>query len=56
MSDTYTTAPAASGSAPLTEDAFLADRQSFWTWFTGVITKAVIGIVVLLVLLTIFLV
>lgn len=42
--------------APLTEDVFLADRQVFWSWFTGMIVKAVIFLVVLLLLLWFFLV
>jgi hypothetical protein len=57
MADTLTAdAPVATGAAPLTEDAFLADRQKFWSWFTGLVAKVVVGIVVLLILLTIFLV
>jgi hypothetical protein len=55
MADTLT-ADAPAGTAPLTEDAFLADRQKFWGWFTGLVAKVVVGIVVLLILLTIFLV
>ncbi len=56
MSDTYTQAPPATASAPLTEDAFLADRQRFWGSFTGLVTGVVSGVVILLILLTIFLV
>ncbi len=56
MSSTTMTAPAPSGSAPLTEDAFLADRQRFWHSFTGLLVGVVIGVVVLLILMTIFLV
>ncbi len=55
MSDTTRTAPAPSGAAPLTEDAFLADRQRFWGSFTGLILSAVIGLVVLLIVMAIFL-
>jgi hypothetical protein len=42
--------------APLTEEAFYADRRKFWGSFTGATRNAVIGVVVLLILLTIFLV
>ncbi len=44
-----------SSHAPTTEDAFLADRQKFWSAFTGFTTGSVIFIVVLLVLMAIFL-
>ena len=42
--------------APLTEDAFLADRQRFWGSFTTFTLVSVIFLVVLLVLMAIFLV
>ncbi len=42
--------------APLTEDAFVADRQRFWGAFTSFILVNVICVVVLLILMTIFLV
>ncbi len=42
--------------APLTEDAFLADRQRFWASFTSFTTGSVIAVVVLLILMAIFLV
>jgi hypothetical protein len=41
--------------APLTEDAFLADRQKFWSAFTGATMGAAIFVAVLLILLAIFL-
>lgn len=41
--------------APSTEDAFLADRQKFWSAFTGATTFGVVFLVVLLVLMAIFL-
>lgn len=41
--------------APVTEDAFLADRQKFWSSFTGFTTGSVIAVVALLVLMAIFL-
>ena len=44
----------ASSLAPLTEDAFLADRMSFWKSFTGFTFVSVIVIVLLLVGLAIF--
>jgi hypothetical protein len=30
----------------LTEEAFLADRLSFWSFFTGLTTKTTVGIIV----------
>jgi hypothetical protein len=42
--------------APVTEEAFLADRQKFFTEFTGATTYAAGAIVVLLILMAIFLV
>jgi hypothetical protein len=44
-----------STSAPLTEDAFLADRQKFWESFTGFTTGSVFAVVALMVLLAVFL-
>lgn len=41
--------------APVTEDAFLADRQKFWSAFTGATLATVIFLVVLLILMAIFL-
>jgi hypothetical protein len=43
-------------SPPVTEDAFLADRQAFFSWFTGATTYAATGVAVILILLAIFLV
>jgi hypothetical protein len=40
---------------PLTEEAFIADRQSFWNSFTSFTTGSVITIVVLLILMALFL-
>ena len=51
MSDTLPRTP-----APLTEDAFLADRQRFWGGFTSFTLIGVIFMVVLLILMAIFLV
>jgi hypothetical protein len=42
--------------APVTEEAFLADRMAFWSFFTGMTFKAAAAIVVLLILMAIFLV
>ncbi len=42
--------------APLTEEAFYADRVAFWSFFTGLTFKVATGIAVLLILLAIFLV
>jgi hypothetical protein len=44
------------GTAPLTEEAFYADRAKFWGDFTGATKLAVAGVVILLLLLLIFLV
>jgi len=48
--------PATAGQAPVTEDAFLADRIKFWDWFGGLLRFSVAVVVILLILLTIFLV
>ena len=45
------TVPAESGSRPSIEEAFLADRQSFWTGFTKATTYAVVVIVLLLIIM-----
>ncbi|HEX3347454.1 MAG TPA: hypothetical protein VHS58_05060 [Acetobacteraceae bacterium] len=50
MGDTQTMGP-----APVTEEAFLADRQKFLSEFTGFTFWAATAIVVLLILLAIFL-
>ena len=42
-------------SAPVTNEAFLADRQKFWASFTGFTTGSVVALVALLVLMAIFL-
>ncbi len=55
MSSTTLDAPAPSASAPLTEDAFLADRVRFWHSFTGLIVGALATAVVVLILMAIFL-
>ncbi len=41
---------------PVSEEAFIADRQKFWGEFTSFTTSSVIGVAILLVLLAIFLV
>ncbi len=41
---------------PVTPDAFLADRQAFWTSFCSFTTGSAIAVAVLLVLMLIFLV
>jgi hypothetical protein len=48
--------PATSRDAPLSEEAFLADRQHFWAGFTGFTLRAVIVVAVVLSLMAIFLV
>jgi hypothetical protein len=49
-------APSPTSQAPLTEDAFLADRQKFWSLFTGLVFWVAAFIVVILILMAIFLV
>ena len=49
-------APAEVGSRPSIEEAFVADRQSFWTGFTKATTYAVIALVLLLIVMRITLV
>ncbi len=51
MAESYT-AP----TGPVTEDAFLADRQRFWASATKFGTNVAIGLVVLLILMWYFLV
>lgn len=48
--------PPPTTNAPLTEDAFLADRQKFWGSFTGFTVGAVVVLVVLLLGMLVFLV
>lgn len=47
--------PVTSRDAPLTEEAFLADRQHFWAEFTSFTLWVVIAMAVLLILMAIFL-
>jgi hypothetical protein len=47
---------ATQGGGITTEDAFVADRQMFWSSFTGFTTGAVIVVVTILVLLLVFVV
>ncbi len=42
--------------APMTEDAFIADRQKFWNWFTSATLVSVITVVIIVILMAIFLV
>ncbi len=48
--------PTTTTDAPLTEDAFLADRQKFWGSFTSFTAGSVIVMVILLALMAYFLV
>ncbi len=48
--------PAPSSAAPVTEEAFLADRQKFWSAFCGFTTWSTGLMIVLLALMAIFLV
>ncbi len=42
-------------SGPAIDTAFVADRQAFWSSFTHFVTRAVIGLVILLILMAYFL-
>ena len=48
-------APVQTKPATPTEDAFVADRQAFWTRFTGFTKYSAIAIAVLLLLMWVFL-
>jgi hypothetical protein len=41
--------------APLTPDAFIADRQRFWVQFTHFVIACTAGVVIVLLLLALFL-
>ncbi len=43
------------GTPPVTEEAFFADRQSFWNGFTTFTAGSVIAVVMVLVLMALFL-
>ena len=47
--------PAPVAQPPITEEAFLADRQHFWSSWCGFVLTCVIAIVAILVLMAIFL-
>jgi hypothetical protein len=40
--------------APVTEAAFMADRQRMWTGFTGAVFKVAVGVAIALILLAFF--
>jgi hypothetical protein len=46
----------APGTSPITEEAFLADRKSFWNSFTSFTIGSVVVVVAILILLALFLV
>ena len=48
--------PVPTNTGPTSAESFIADRQSMWTRFGKLTTFAVIALIVLLVLMTIFLV
>jgi hypothetical protein len=57
MTTTTSAAPATmTENAPLAIDAFVADRQAFWTSFTSFTTYVAGALIVLLILMAIFLV
>jgi hypothetical protein len=47
--------PTTLNEAPVTEDAFLADRQSFWAAFTTFAFAAAAAVAVILILMRVFL-
>ncbi len=53
MADTTTLSD--SQPSPIPVEAFIADRQAFWSSFTHFITGGVIAVVVLLILMALFL-
>ncbi len=55
MADIRADGAAVAGMAPVTEEVFLDDRKKFWSFFTGLVTTALIGLVVLLLLMAFFL-
>jgi hypothetical protein len=48
--------PASNNLAPVTQEAFLADRQKFWASLCSATTGSVIAVIILLVLMAVFLV
>jgi len=56
VSDHAPAYPISHTSAPLTPDAFIADRQRFWVQFTRFVVTCTAGVVVVLVLMALFLV
>ncbi len=48
--------PVQSNTGPTSAESFIADRQSMWARFNKLTTVAVVALVVLLILMTIFLV
>jgi hypothetical protein len=48
--------PSTNNPAPVSEEAFIADRMQFWSSFTGATTGLVIVVIVLLAAMAIFLV
>lgn len=49
-------AASATNLAPVTDDAFLADRQRFWGSFSHFVLGCVIALAIMLILMAIFLV
>ncbi len=49
MADIMSNSP--SSPAPVTEDAFMADRSRMWSGFTGTVFKAAIGVAIALIIL-----
>jgi len=47
--------PAPVAQSPITEEAFLADRQRFWSSWCGFVLTCAIAIVAILILMAIFL-
>lgn len=55
MADDAHTLDAGQSTLPLTPDAFIADRQRFWTRFTQFVVSCAVVVVVVLLLMALFL-
>lgn len=56
MADHAHSSEASQATLPLTPDAFIADRQEFWSGFTRFVVICAGAVIVLLILLALFLV
>ena len=55
MADIDANRTAVVGTPAVTQDVFFDDRKKFWSFFTGLVTTALVGIVALLILMAFFL-